>query len=95
MNREHELRLKAQIALLGEVPASLRSVSIAAAPKAVSFRAILTTDASEGDREALSCAATEFIAQFDSDTSLNEQIICYDGRLEERELPLLVYRRKE
>ena len=95
MAYENQLRIAAQIALLGEVPATLRSVSITTQEKTLIFRAILQDGASEDDRESLTCVATEILASLPSDLMVEEDIIRFDGSIQGRELPLVVFRRKE
>jgi hypothetical protein len=93
---EFRLRAAAQIALLGGTPLSLRSLSLRHAERAIWFKAILACDATDDDKEDVSCVATEILAAFDDGKySWNEEIIVSDGDLRSAELDLIVYRRKE
>ncbi len=92
---QDQLRIASQIALLGEVPSALRSVSLAINEKTLPFRAILESGASEEDKESLSCAATEILASLAPDFMIEEQMLCFDGSLKERELSLVIFQRKE
>jgi hypothetical protein len=92
---QDQLRIASQIALLGQVPATLRSVSLAIKEKTLTFRAILESGASEEDKESLSCAASEILASLVSDFMIEEQVFCFDGSLKEMELSLVVFQRKE
>ena len=94
--RELQLRAAAQIALLGETPLSLRSLSLSHADRAIWFKAILASNATDDDKEDVACAATEILAAFDDGRwSWNEETVISDGDLRGMELDLIVYRRKE
>jgi hypothetical protein len=98
MKPENELRLRAaaQVALLGVTPPSLRSLSFVHADRAIWFKAILSSDATDDDKEDVFCIATEILASFDDGRwSWNEEIVIFDGDLQQRELDLIVYRRRE
>jgi|SRR5690606_40540774 len=94
--KESELRLRAaaQIALLGETPLSLRSLSLRHADRSIWFKAILASDATDDDKEDVSCAATEILAAFDDGRySWSEEIIISDADLRSVELDLGIRRR--
>ena len=94
--RELQLRAAAQIALLGETPLSLRSLSLRHAERAIWFKAILASDDTDQDKKDISCAATEILATFDDGRwSWEEEIVIFDGDLRGSELDLIVNRRKE
>jgi len=94
--RELQLRAAAQIALLAQTPTSLRSLSLRHAERAIWFKAVLASIATEEDKEDVSCVATEILAAFDDGRwSWNEEILISDGELRGMELDLIVYRRKE
>ena len=90
-----ELRVAAQIALLGEVPPSLRSVSLLIGERTLHFRAIFQTGAGDDDLESLRCVATEVLASLNSSFTVEEELICTDEKLNKIEYGLLVFRRKE
>ena len=96
--KERELRLRAaaQIALLGEAPPSLRSLSFRHADRAIWFKAILAGNATDEDKEDVACVATEVLAAFDDGRwTWREEIVASDGDLREAELEIITYRRKE
>jgi hypothetical protein len=72
---EVNLRVAAQIALLGAVPPMLRSVSCELRGKTIHFLAVFEPGASDDDRELLSVAATEVLASFDSSHGIDEQFV--------------------
>ncbi|HEY8961041.1 MAG TPA: hypothetical protein VIM57_02485 [Luteolibacter sp.] len=97
-DKERELRLRAaaQIALLGETPSSLRSLSFRHADRGIWFKAILASNATDEDKENLACVATEVLAAFDDGRwAWSEEIIISDGDLRDAELEVIAYRRKE
>src|SRR5215204_5532189 len=90
-----DLRLSAQRALWGHVPSSLRAVSLEMRGTAILFRAVFEPGASEADRELLSVAATELIADFPAPTTIEEEFL--DVALPEKppRLRYLVFLRSE
>lgn len=70
-----KLRLSAQRALWGHVPASLRAVSLEMRGNVIAFRAVFEPGASDADRELLSIAAAEVIADFAAPTTIDEEYI--------------------
>jgi hypothetical protein len=69
------LRLSAQRALLGCVPQTLRSVSVAAAGHCISFRCYFDGPTTDHDKELLSEAATEIIADFSEPWTISEEYL--------------------
>jgi hypothetical protein len=69
------LLLGAQRALWGNVPTTLRSVSVSAAESVIHFRCYFDAGASDNDRELLSDAAGELLADFRSPWHISEEFI--------------------
>ena len=67
------LRLSGQRALLANVPPSLRAASAVLDGNCIVFRAIFDRGASPQDKELLSIAATDIVADFPRDFSLKEE----------------------
>jgi hypothetical protein len=70
-----DLRLSAQRALWGQVPRSLRAVSLEMRGTCIYFRAVFEPSASEEDRELLACAATEVVADFPAPVTIKEEFL--------------------
>lgn len=70
-----DLRLSAQRALWGHVPRSLRAVSLEMRGTTIAFRAVFEPGARDADRELLSVAATEVIADFAAPTTIEEEFL--------------------
>jgi hypothetical protein len=70
-----DLRLSAQRALWGHVPASLRAVSLEMRGTAILFRAVFEPGAKDADRELLSIAAAEVVADFGAPTTIDEEFL--------------------
>jgi hypothetical protein len=70
-----DLRLSAQRALWGHVPPSLRAVSLEMRDTTIFFRAVFEPGAPDDDRELLSVAGTEIIADFSAPTTLEEEFL--------------------
>ena len=70
-----DLRLSAQRALWGHVPQSLRAVSLEMRDTTIFFRAVSEPGATDAERELLSCAATEVIADFSAPTTIEEEFL--------------------
>jgi hypothetical protein len=70
-----DLRLSGQRALWGNVPTSLRAVSVQVDGNCIRFRAIFDVGATEYDKELLSCAATEIISDFSPPMTIEEEYI--------------------
>ncbi len=89
------VRLSAQRALLAQVPASLRAVSVATSAYEVRFRCFFDTSASDTDRELLSDAATEIIADFSAPWTISEEYLTVPAPEPMQHLEHLVFMRHE
>ncbi|WP_035614921.1 hypothetical protein [Haloferula sp. BvORR071] len=89
------LALSAQRALLGNVPSSLRAVSVEAGKGILRFRAIFNSDPDQGTRDFLSTAAAEMIADLQAPCSLDEHYPVVPAPLPMEHLAQLVYLRAE
>jgi|SRR5437870_3133686 len=69
------LRLSAQRALWGHVPPSLRAVSLEIRGSVIVFRAVFEPAATKDDRNLLSIAATEVIADFPGPATIEEEFL--------------------
>jgi hypothetical protein len=90
-----KLCLCAQRALWGNVPPTLRAVSIEQRGNTIYFRAVFETDAPEDDVELLSIAATEIIADFSAPTTIHEEWVRLDPPTKPEHLKHLVFLRAE
>lgn len=63
-----------QIALLGEVPSTLRFLYVSLVENKLWFHAVFVNEATEDHLESLSCVLTEIIASCPSDITLSEVI---------------------
>jgi hypothetical protein len=70
-----DLRLSAQRALCGHVPPSVRAVSLEMRGTTIVFRAVFEPGARDVDRELLSAAVTEVIADFSAPTTIEEEFL--------------------
>lgn len=70
-----DVRLSALRALQGAVPRSLRAFSVETGNTEVRTRAIFDETATEADKELLSCAGTEMIADFPAPWTINEEVL--------------------
>jgi hypothetical protein len=93
--RDIVLRLSAQRALWGNVPSSLRSVSVEERGTTIHFRAVFSPEATEEDRELLSVAATEVIADFPAPFMLEEEFLEIAPPAEPEHLRYLIFLRAE
>ncbi|MFT3786534.1 MAG: hypothetical protein QM770_10255 [Tepidisphaeraceae bacterium] len=89
------LRLSARRALLGQVPSSLRAVSLEMRDTVIHFRAVFEPGTSEADREFLSVAATEIVADFTAPVTIQEEYIELAPPAEPLHLRHLVFSRSE
>ena len=87
------LLLSAQGALLGAVPATLRAVSLDVEEQTIVFRAVFEPGASEDDRELVSVAATEVIADFPAPWMIREDFVELPLAERPTHLPLRVFAR--
>lgn len=94
-NRKQKLKLSAQRALLGNIPKSLHSVSLDVSEYTICCRFAFVGVPTEEEKELLSCAATEIIADFSSPYTIAEEYLegVDSGAVEY--LPLLVFLRAE
>jgi len=69
------LRLSAQRALWGHVPACLRSASIQKVGDTIRWRCVFDAEATEDDFELARMAGTEIIADYSAPTKIDEQIV--------------------
>ena len=90
-----DLRLSAQRALCGQVPASLRAVSLEIRSTTIYFRAVFEPGASDADRELLSVAATEVVADFSAPTTIEEEFLYVPPPAKPSHLRYLVFLRSE
>ena len=96
--RQIELLLFAQAALLGEIAPSFRAVSFDLSPdgKDLVSRFIFDGDPSEDAREVASVALTNFFANFsENHSSYREEFLSIPYPEKMEHLPLLVYLRNE
>jgi hypothetical protein len=89
------LRLSAQRALWGNVPPTLRSVSLEQRGNTIHFRAVFTSAATEDDRELLAVVAAEVIADFSAPTTIEEEFIDLDPPAKPPRFKYLVFLRAE
>ena len=90
-----ELRLSAQRALWGNVPFSLRAVSVEERGTTIHFRAVFSPGATEDDRELLSVAASEIIADFPAPFMIEEEFMEIAPPGEPAHLQYLIFLRAE
>jgi hypothetical protein len=89
------LRLSAQRALVGNVPGSLRSVSVEYRGTDIACRFIFDGEPSEEDQELLTCAATEIIADFKEPYTISEEYLAVPCPGEMTYLRHVVFKRHE
>jgi hypothetical protein len=89
------LRLSAQRALWGHVPACLRSASIQKDGNTIRWRCVFDSEATEDDFELARMAGTEIIADFSSPTDIEEEILIIPFPEKPTYLEHLVYLRHE
>lgn len=90
-----QVRLSAQGVLLGNVPASLRAVSVNVASTKVYYRCIFDGEPTEDEWELLSVAATELIANFVEPYEIEEEYLRVPYPDEMENLKYLVFLRYE
>jgi hypothetical protein len=93
-NLHIEIRLSVQRALLGAVPPSLRAVSIDADDLKIYYRCIFDSETTEKEKELLSVAASEVIADF-SAYSIEEEYLVIPKSEKMNHLNHLVFLRNE
>jgi len=92
---EQKLKLSAQRALLGCIPTSLRSASFEYKGTEIACRFIFNGTVSYADKELLSCAATEIIADYSSPYTISEEYLDVSCPGEMEYLTFLVFLRYE
>lgn len=90
-----DVRLSALRALLGAVPSSLRAFSVETAETEVRTRAIFDATATEDDRELLSAACTEIIANYPAPWTIAEEALAIPTGDEMEHLKELIFLRHE
>lgn len=90
-----DLRLSAQRALWGAIPPSLRAVSLELRGDVIHFRAVFQPGASDDDRELLSVAATEVLADFSAPITIVEEFLESAAPARPESLRYLVFLRAE
>ena len=88
--------LTAQTALLGEVSAAVRGVTLGWSAEEVHLRVIFDGEISEGDKESMECVGTEIVAAL-PEHRLEVEVVRADApsSLDEHFLAAWVYIRKE
>ena len=89
------LRLSAQRALLGHVPACLRSASIQKEGDTILWRCVFDAEATEEDFELARMAGTEIIADFGAPTMVDEEMLRVPFPQKAEHLEHLVFLRHE
>jgi len=89
------LRLSAQRALLGAVSAALRAVSVELRGTQICFRAVFDAAHTPDNREMLSVAATEVIADFPAGYTIDEDYVVVNADTPIQHLRHLVFLRAE
>ena len=88
------LLLAAQRALLGQVPPTLRTVSVGVRDSVIYFRAVFEPAANEDDRGLLSDVATMILADF-ADAQMDEEYLVIAPPTRPPHLKWLVFQRWE
>lgn len=90
-----ELRLSALRALLGAIPSSLRAVSVDVDKHTIYYRCIFDDEPTEIERDLLSVAATEVIADFPEPYDIEEEYLVIPKSGKMNHLKHLVFHRYE
>jgi len=90
-----DLKLSGQRALLGNVPGSLRAVSVEFAGNQIEFQAVFDGTPSPEDKELLSECATEILADFPAPFTINEVYLSISAPAKIPHLKNLIYSRYE
>lgn len=90
-----DLRLSAQQALLGNIPASLRAVSVEYRAHQIACRCVFDGPPTEDDQELLSCAMTEMLADYREPYTLEEEYLYLSYPMDMSHLQYLVFWRYE
>ena len=94
-NRDIGLRLSGQRALWGNVPSSLRAASVELEGARIRFRAIFDAGASASDKDLLSSAAAEIIADFEAPLTMEEEFLDIPAPSDMEHLQNLLFLRAE
>ncbi len=95
MELRARLLLSIQRALLGEVPPTLRGVTVGWQDYVIQLRFYLDGPISEEDRGSMSCVATEVIADFPAPWMIDEEILRRDAPEPLECLEAWAYHRRE
>ncbi len=90
-----DLRLSSQRALLGNIPTTLRSASVEYRDTEIACRFVFDGEPSEYDRELLSCAASEIIADYNDPYTISEEYLAVQYPSEMKYLQHIVFARHE
>ena len=94
-SRQCEVLLSIQSALLGEISASLRVITISWDEKNVKFVSVFDGPISDEDKESMSCVETELIADLPEDNNIAYQMIRIDAPQRVVAEGVWVYARRE
>jgi hypothetical protein len=89
------LQLSTQRALWGRVPRSLRAVSVDAAEPEIRFRCYFDAEPSDEERQLLSEAAAEIIADFSAPWTISEEFLDLPAPRPMQHLEHLIFLRHE
>jgi hypothetical protein len=73
-DRKHQVLVAVQQALLGEVSARLRAVTVAYDKKSIHFECYYDKEITDSDRDAMSCVETELMAIFPETHTITHNI---------------------
>jgi hypothetical protein len=90
-----QLKLSAQSALVGHVPACLRSASIDISDSKIIWKCVFDSEATSGDIELLSMAGTEIVSNFPAGFVIEEIFETVSFPQKVSNLKWLVYYRHE
>jgi hypothetical protein len=89
------IRLSAQRALWGAIPPRLRAVSVELIDHTIRMRSIFDGGPTDAEREALSIAGTEMVADFTTPFVISEEMLSVPYPAEMQHLRWLIYLRNE
>jgi hypothetical protein len=90
-----DIRLSAQRALWGRVPQSLRAFSIELNENVIRVRSIFDETMAEADKELLSEAGSEIVADYPAPFTIDEEFLKIPSGREMQHLQSLIYLRYE
>lgn len=93
--RRCEVLLSIQKALLGEIPPSLRAVTVSWNETDLKFFCYFDGPISEEDKESMSCVETELIADLPEDNNISYDVIRIDAPQRIEAEGVWVYARRE